>query len=35
MTQTKFRGLARVGWMFTLRVAAYDLIRLPRLLATG
>ena len=36
MAQTKFRGLARVGWMFTLKVAAYDLIRLPRLLvATG
>ena len=35
MAQTKFRGLDRVGWMFTIKVAAYDLIRLPRLLATG
>jgi transposase len=35
MAQTKFRGLARVGWMFTLKAAAYNLIRLPRLLATG
>ena len=31
----KFRGLARVGWMFSLKAAAYNLIRLPRLLATG
>ena len=35
MAQTKFRGLPRVGWMFTLKAAAYNLIRLPRLLATG
>jgi hypothetical protein len=34
MAQTKFRGLDRVGWMFTLKAAAYNLIRLPRLLAT-
>lgn len=32
--QTKHRGRDRVGWMFTLRAAAYNLIRLPRLLAT-
>jgi transposase len=35
MAQTKFRGLARVGWMFQLKAAAYNLIRLPNLLATG
>lgn len=35
MAQTKFRGLLRVGWMFMLKAAAYNLIRLPRLLATG
>jgi len=35
MAQTKHRGLARVGWMFTLKAAAYNLVRLPRLLATG
>jgi transposase len=35
MAQTKFRGLARVGWMFTMKAAAYNLIRLPRLLTTG
>jgi transposase len=31
--QTKHRGRDRVGWMFTLRAAAYNLIRLPMLLA--
>ena len=35
MAQTKLRGLRRVEWMFVLRTAAYDLVRLPRLLATG
>jgi transposase len=35
MAQTKFRGLRRVGWMFTFKAAAYNLVRLPRLLATG
>jgi transposase len=32
--QTKHRGRDRVGWMFTIRAAAYNLVRLPRLLAT-
>jgi hypothetical protein len=27
------RGLGRVGWSLTLRVAAYNLIRSPKLLA--
>jgi transposase len=35
MAQTKFRGLARVEWTFVLKAAAYDLVRLPRLLAAG
>jgi len=35
MAQTKFRGTARVGWIFQLKAAAYNLIRLPKLLATG
>jgi transposase len=35
MAQTKLRGLRRVEWMFVLRTAAYDLVRLPRLLTTG
>lgn len=35
MAQTKFRGVNRVGWMFTFKAEAYNLIRLPRLLTTG
>jgi hypothetical protein len=35
MAQIKDRGLPRARWMFELKVAAYDLVRLPRLLATG
>jgi transposase len=31
--RTSFRGTARVGWSFTLAAAAYNLIRLPKLLA--
>lgn len=26
-----WRGTARVGWMFTLGAAAYNLVRLPKL----
>lgn len=33
MRQTKFRGIERVGWAFSLTAAAYNLVRLPRLLA--
>ena len=33
MRQTKLRGLDRVGWAFTFAAAAYNLVRLPRLLA--
>jgi transposase len=32
--KTAFRGTARVGWAFTLAAAAYNLIRLPKLLRT-
>ena len=35
MAQTKHHGLDRVGWMFTFKAAAYNLIRLPKLLPTG
>jgi transposase len=35
MAQTKLRGVKRVEWMFVFHAAAYNLIRLPRLLATG
>ena len=33
--KTRHRGLARVGWQFTLALAAYNLIRLPKLLAAA
>ena len=35
LAQTKHRGLARVGWMFTLKVLAYNLVRLPKPAANG
>lgn len=35
MAQTRHRGLARVGWMFQFTAAAYNLVRLPKLLAMG
>jgi transposase len=35
MAQTKHRGQDRVGWMFQLRAAAYNLIRLPKLVTAG
>jgi len=31
--RTRHRGLPRVGWQFTLAMAAYNLVRLPKLLA--
>jgi transposase len=31
--KTRHRGTDRVGWMFTLNAAAYNLVRLPKLLA--
>jgi transposase len=33
--KTRHRGLARVGWQFTLALTAYNLIRLPKLLAAA
>jgi hypothetical protein len=35
MAHTKLRGVQRVEWMLVFKAAAYNLIRLPRLLATG
>jgi Transposase DDE domain len=35
LAQTKLRGVTRVEWMFVLKAAAYNLVRLPRLFATG
>jgi len=32
--KTKFRGRDRVGWSFTFAAAAYNLVRLPKLMAT-
>jgi hypothetical protein len=31
--KSRYRGRDRVGWSFTLSAAAYNLIRLPKLLA--
>jgi Transposase DDE domain len=31
LRKTRHRGTALVGWMFTLAVAAYNLIRIPKL----
>jgi hypothetical protein len=31
--KTRHRGVERVGWFFTLTVAAYNLVRLPKILA--
>lgn len=33
--QTRFRGVGRVGWMFTFATAVYNLVRLQRLLGAG
>jgi transposase len=32
LRKTRHRGAARVGWMFTLAAAAYNLVRIPKLL---
>jgi hypothetical protein len=32
LRRARHRGKARIGWQFTLAAAAYDLIRLPKLL---
>jgi hypothetical protein len=33
--KTRFKGLERAGWSFQLAAAAYNLIRLPKLLAAA
>ena len=33
LRKSKYRGLEKVGWAFTLGAAAYNLVRLPKLLA--
>ena len=35
LAKTRHRGVSRVGWMFTLTAAAYNLVRIPKLLAAG
>ncbi|TCU51868.1 DDE family transposase, partial [Novosphingobium sp. PhB57] len=35
LRKTRHRGQARVGWNFTLTAAAYNLIRLPKLLVAA
>jgi transposase len=35
LRKTKYRGLDKVGWAFTLAAAAYNLIRLPKLMAAA
>jgi hypothetical protein len=33
LRKARHRGTAPVGWMFTFAAAAYNLVRIPRLLA--
>ena len=33
--KSRFRGIDRVGWAFTFTAAAYNLVRLPKLLAAS
>jgi hypothetical protein len=33
LRKTRHRGTALVGWMFTFTAAAYNLVRIPKLLA--
>jgi transposase len=35
LRQTKLRGLAKVDWAFTFAAAAYDLVRLPKLIGSA
>ena len=35
LRRMRLRGLARVGWAFTLRIAACSLVRLPKLLGAA
>jgi transposase len=35
LRKTRYRGVARVGWMFTFAVAAYNLVRMRTLAATA
>ena len=35
LSKTRHRGLAQVDWQLTLALAAYDLIRLPKLMGAA
>jgi hypothetical protein len=35
LRKARHRGLPKVGWQFTLAMAAYNLVRLPKLLAVA
>jgi transposase len=35
LRKTRHRGTARVGWLFTLAMTAYNLVRIPKLLPAG
>ena len=35
LRKMRHRGLLKIDWQFTLGMTAYDLIRLPKLLATA
>ena len=35
LRKMRHRGLLKVDWQFALAMAAYDLVRLPKLLATA
>ena len=35
LRKTRHRGVARVGWIFTLTATAYNLVRLPKLLGVA
>jgi hypothetical protein len=35
LRKTKYRGIEKVGWAFTLAAAAYNLIRLPKLMGAA
>jgi len=35
LRKTRHRGLARVGWMFTFALTAYNLVRIRNLVAAA
>ncbi|SKA24786.1 Transposase DDE domain-containing protein [Consotaella salsifontis] len=35
LAKSRFRGIERTGWAFSFAAAAYNLVRLPRLLAVS